>query len=54
MSAVTVAVIVGFVCCAMVIRALGARQDERRPQRVVVDTRRGRWQRAAESRVFDE
>jgi hypothetical protein len=50
MSAVTVAVIVGFVCCAMVIRALGARQDERR-QRVVVDTR---GQRAAKSGAFYE
>ncbi|MEU4341780.1 hypothetical protein AB0H00_10985 [Nocardia sp. NPDC023852] len=36
MSAVTIAVLVGFVCCALVIRVLGSRAQPRRPQVVVV------------------
>ncbi|MFI6999606.1 hypothetical protein [Nocardia sp. NPDC050175] len=43
MSAVTIAVIVGFVCCALFIRALGARGAGRHVQRVVVDNDRRTW-----------
>ncbi|WP_157195427.1 hypothetical protein [Nocardia tenerifensis] len=38
MSAVTVALLVGFVCCALVIRALGERGAARGPRAVVVET----------------
>lgn len=53
MSAVAVAVIVGFVCCALVIRALGARGEDRRVQRVVVEDDRVPAWRAAERASFD-
>ncbi|MFE9575849.1 hypothetical protein ACFYO1_05650 [Nocardia sp. NPDC006044] len=53
MSAVTVAVIVGFVCCALVIRALGARGEDRRVQSVVVEDDRVRAWRAADRASFD-
>ncbi|WP_405165972.1 hypothetical protein OG203_13355 [Nocardia sp. NBC_01499] len=41
MSAVAVAVIVGFVCCALLIRALGARVEDRQVQSMVVDNDQG-------------
>jgi hypothetical protein len=37
MSAVTIAVLAGFVCCALVIRVLGSRTQVRRPKAVVVE-----------------
>ncbi|MGO4617105.1 hypothetical protein AB4305_21140 [Nocardia sp. 2YAB30] len=53
MSAVTIAVLVGFVCCALVIRALGSRAQPHPPQAVVVaDDRGGRW-RTNEPGAFD-
>ncbi|MFB8274336.1 hypothetical protein [Nocardia colli] len=52
MSAVAVAVIVGFVCCALVIRALGARGEDRRVQSVVEDDRVPAW-RTADRASFD-
>ncbi|WP_167768799.1 hypothetical protein [Nocardia sp. CS682] len=50
MSAVTVAVIIGFVCCALLIRALGARRDARHVPGLVVD---GDRSRVGEPGVFD-
>ncbi|MFD6156798.1 hypothetical protein ACFWF7_19685 [Nocardia sp. NPDC060256] len=53
MSAVTVAVIVGFVCCALLIRALGARSEDRDVQSVVVEDDRVRAFRAPDRAPFD-
>ncbi len=38
---VTVAVVLGFLCCALTIRMVGMRQDRRRPRAVRVRTYRG-------------
>ncbi|WP_281032455.1 hypothetical protein [Nocardia pneumoniae] len=32
-----VAIVVGFVCCALIIRAFGAREQARRPRPVVIE-----------------
>ncbi|WP_156095127.1 hypothetical protein [Nocardia lijiangensis] len=42
MSTVTVAVLLGFVCCALVIRAFAPRGEVASPRRVTVDARRAR------------
>ncbi|WP_378732607.1 hypothetical protein [Nocardia brasiliensis] len=51
MSAVTVALIVGFVCCALFIRALGERRAEGQAQALLEDGDRIR--RAADPGAFD-
>lgn len=48
MSAVTVALLVGFVCCALLIRALGGRGTGQRQVRAVVDADRVRVWRATD------
>ncbi|WP_431956580.1 hypothetical protein [Nocardia lijiangensis] len=42
MSTVTVAVLLGFVCCALIIRALALRGEVAPPRRVAVDARHAR------------
>lgn len=51
MSAVTVALIVGFVCCALFIRALGEHRAEGHAQGLVEDGDRAR--RAADPGALD-
>ncbi|WP_406280623.1 hypothetical protein OH799_14780 [Nocardia sp. NBC_00881] len=53
MSAVTIAVLVGFVCCALVIRVLGSRAQPRRPQVVVVAGDRAERWRTNKPGTFD-
>lgn len=53
MSAVTVALLLGFVCCALLIRALRTRGDELEAQRVVVDNDRVRTPHGTESEPLD-
>ncbi|QIS14630.1 MULTISPECIES: hypothetical protein [Nocardia] len=45
MSTVTVAVLLGFVCCALLIRALGARDYERQAHRVAARAESGLFAR---------
>ncbi|MFI6168170.1 hypothetical protein ACIBCN_15420 [Nocardia sp. NPDC051052] len=53
MSAVTVALLVGFVCCTLLIRALRSRGDELDTSRVVVEDDRVRGLRGTEPGVLD-
>ncbi|WP_433657000.1 hypothetical protein ACQPW1_36715 [Nocardia sp. CA-128927] len=53
MSAVTVALLVGFVCCALLIRALRTPGDELETQSVVIDNDRVRGMHGTEPVPFD-